>query len=235
VPTLRSYDAAYAYELAVIVEDGIRRMYVDGESVFYYLTAMNEAYPQPPMPAGVEEGILRGLYKVAPAPDARGPRVHLFGSGAILREALAAQAILAERDVAADVWSVTSYSELRRDALAAARYTMLHPREVPRIPYVRQVLEAEPWPIVAATDSMKIIADQIAPYVPAGLHALGTDGFGRSETRNDLRRFFEVDAEAIAVAALSALARRGEIDAERVAEAIATLGIDPEKPDPSRS
>ena len=192
-------------------------------------------YVQPPMPEGTEEGILRGLYKVRAAPDpGAGPRIHLFGSGAILREALRAQTLLAERGVAAEVWSVTSYTELRRDALAVTRYNVLHPLETPRLPYVTQALAPEPWPIVAATDYMKIVADQIAPFVPAGLHALGTDGFGRSETREALRRFFEVDAATIAVAALATLARRGEIDAGRVADGIATLGIDPEKPDPAR-
>ncbi|HYC24089.1 MAG TPA: pyruvate dehydrogenase (acetyl-transferring), homodimeric type [Candidatus Bathyarchaeia archaeon] len=236
VPTLRAYDPAYAYEIAVIVEDGIRRMYVDREDTFYYITVMNEAYAQPAMPEGVEEGILRGLYKLRSAPDpALGPRVHLFGSGAILREALRAQELLTERGVAAEVWSVTSYSALRRDALAAERWNMLHPLEPPRAPYIREVLQAEPWPIIAATDYMKLVADQIAPFVPDGLHALGTDGFGRSETREALRRFFEVDAECICVAALAELARRDEIDAARVQQAIDELGIDPDKLEPARS
>jgi len=274
VPTVRAYDPAYAYEIAVIVEDGIRRMYVEREDVFYYLTLMNEAYIQPAMPAGVEEGILRGLYKLRAAaslasrpataaassqqvgsaglrpaadrasrqagePAAGDPdtalRIHLFGSGAILNETLRAQELLAERGVAADVWSVTSYTELRRDALAAERWSMLHPLEPPRVPYVTRILAPEPWPVVAASDYMKIVAHQIAPFVPAGLRALGTDGFGRSEAREDLRRFFEVDAESIAVAALHELARRGEIAATAVRDAIVTLGIDPERADPSRS
>ncbi len=236
VPTIRAYDPAYAYELAVIVEDGIRRMYVERESCFYYLTVMNEAYPQPPMPACVEEGILRGLYKVRPAPDPTiGPRVHLFGSGAILREALAAQELLAARAVAADVWSVTSYTELRREALAAERRNLLHPTEPPEVPYVTRVLAAEPWPIVAATDYMKIVPDQIARFAPAGFHPLGTDGFGRSETREALRRFFEVDAASICVAALQMLALRREVAPARVAAAIRDLGIDPAKPDPAHS
>jgi pyruvate dehydrogenase E1 component len=235
VPTLRAYDPAYAYEIAVIVEDGIRRMYVDRESVFYYITAMNEPYPQPAMPAGVEDGIVRGLYKVRAAADPSiGPRIHLFGSGAILREALRAQALLVDAGVAADVWSVTSYTELRRDALAAERWTMLHPGEPARVPYVTQALASEPWPIVAASDYLKIVADQIARFVPAGLHALGTDGFGRSDTREALRRFFEVDAETIAVAALGELARRGALASARVADAIRAFGLDPETPDPAR-
>ncbi|GIW42501.1 MAG: hypothetical protein KatS3mg076_3078 [Candidatus Binatia bacterium] len=236
VPTVRAYDPAYAYEIAVIVEDGIRRMYRDQEDCFYYLTMMNEPWVHPPIPEGVEEGILRGMYKLRPAPEGvRGPRVHLFGSGAMLNEALRAQKLLAERGVAAEVWSVTSYTELRRDALAAVRWNMLHPTEKPRLPYVTRLLLDEPFPVVAATDYMKIVADQIAPFVPAGLHALGTDGFGRSETRETLRRFFEVDAECIAVAALYELAQREAVPVRVVEAAIRDFGIDPEKPDPARS
>ncbi|HUI25962.1 MAG TPA: pyruvate dehydrogenase (acetyl-transferring), homodimeric type [Candidatus Kryptonia bacterium] len=236
VPTIRAYDPAYAYELAVIVEDGIRRMYGEREDIFYYLTVMNEAYVQPPMPPGVESGILRGLYKLRAAPDPTiGPRLHLFGSGAILNEALRAQELLAERGVAADVWSVTSYSELRRDAIAAQRHNMLHPADSPRVPYISQVLADEPWPIVAATDYLKLVADQIAPFVPAGLHALGTDGFGRSETREALRRFFEVDAESICVAALYELAQRGGVGIDQVSAAIAAFDVDPNKADPASS
>ncbi len=236
VPTVRAYDPAYAYEIAVIVEDGIRRMYVDCEDCFYYVTVMNEAYEQPPMPEGVADGIIRGLYKVSTAPDPSiGPRVHLFGSGAILREALRAQALLAERAVAAEVWSVTSYTELRRDALAAARHNMLHPLDEARVPYITQVLGNEPWPVIAASDYMKIVADQIGPFVPAGMRALGTDGFGRSETREALRRFFEVDAESICVAALHELALRGQVNPNDVQAAIESLGVDPDKPDPMRS
>jgi pyruvate dehydrogenase E1 component len=236
VPTIHAYDPAYAYELAVIVEDGIRRMYAERESCFYYLTVMNEAYLQPSMPEGVEDGILRGLYKVRPASDPTiGPRAHLFGSGAILREALAAQELLAARGVAADVWSVTSYTELRRDALACERRNLLHPTDPAEVPYVTRALAAEPWPIVAASDYMKIVPEQIARFVPAGIHPLGTDGFGRSETREALRRFFEVDAASICVAALHVLAQRGEVDVARIADAIRDLGIDPAKPDPART
>ncbi len=236
VPVVRAYDPAYAYEIAVIVEDGIRRMYVHGEDIFYYLTVTNEPYLQEPMPEGVEEGILRGLYKVrtAPNPDAK-LHVHLFGSGSILREALRAQELLAARGVAAEVWSVTSYNELRRDAIAVERWNMLHPLETPRVPYVRQVLEPEPWPVIAASDYVKTLPLTLASYLPDGIHALGTDGFGRSETREALRRFFEVDAESICVAALHELARREEIDPARVQEAIVELGIDPDKPDPAES
>jgi pyruvate dehydrogenase E1 component len=234
VPTVRAYDPAFAYEIAVIVEDGLRRMYVEQEDCFYYLTVANEMYTHPAMPDGAREGILRGLYKLAPADaSVRGPRVHLFGSGAILREALRAQSLLAERGVAADVWSATSYATLRRDAVALQRWNRLHPLEPERVPFLSSVLAAEPYPIVAATDYMKIVADQIGPFVPAGLVALGTDGFGRSDLRPALRRFFEVDAECIAVAALHTLAARGELPRERVAEAIHALGIDPDKLDPA--
>jgi pyruvate dehydrogenase E1 component len=234
VPAVRAYDPAFSYEIAVIVQDGLRRMFSDGEDCFYYLTVENEMYPMPAMPSGVEEGIRRGLYKLAPAeapPD--WPCVHLFGSGAILREALRAQTLLAERKVAAHVWSATSYTELRRDALAVERWNRLHPDQPPRLSYVSEVLANEPWPIVAASDYMRAVPDQIARFVPVGLFPLGTDGFGRSDTREALRRFFEVDAEHITVAALHQLAQRGSIPAERARRAIEELDLDPDKPDPA--
>jgi pyruvate dehydrogenase E1 component len=234
VPTIRAYDPAYAYEIAVIVQDGLRRMYTEREDCFYYLTVENELYPMPPMPAGVADGIRRGLYKLSPAEaPADWPHVHLFGSGAILREALRAQQLLAERSVAAEVWSVTSYTELRRDALAAERWNMLHPAEPPHVPYITKVLADEPWPVIAASDYMKIVADQIARFVPAGFHALGTDGFGRSDARAPLRRFFEVDAESITIATLYQLSRRGVVSAQQAQAAIAELGVDPDKVDPA--
>jgi len=234
VPTVHAYDPAFAYEIAVIVQDGLRRMYTEGEACFYYLTVYNEMYPMPAMPAGAAEGIRRGLYKIAPAADAEGKaRIHLFGSGPILREALAAQKLLAERGVAADVWSVTSYSELRRDALACERWNLLHPGEPERVPYVTRMLADEPWPVIAASDYMKAVPDQVARFVPAGLYPLGTDGFGRSDTREALRRFFEVDAAAIAVAALHQLARRGAVPLDAVRTAIDELGVDAEQVDPA--
>jgi len=234
VPTVRAFDPAYAHEIAVIVEDGIRRMYVDGESVCYYLTVANEMYTHPAMPEGAREGILRGCYKLFPADEVPGwPRVHLFASGAIVREAQRAQDLLAQRRVSAHVWSVTSYTELRRDALAVQRWNMLHPLDEPRQSFLARTLAEEPFPIVAASDYMKIVADQIAPFTPAGLVALGTDGFGRSDERPALRRFFEIDAEAITVAALSVLAQRGEVEARDVAQAISELRIDAEKADPA--
>jgi pyruvate dehydrogenase E1 component len=234
VPTVRAYDPAYAYELAVIVADGIRRMYGAREHAFYYLTAMNEPYLQPAMPAGAEVGIVKGLYKLRPATDpSLGPRMHLFGSGAILREVLRAQTLLAAYGVAADVWSVTSWSELRRDALSCDRWNRLHPTEPPIVSWLTRMLADEPWPIVAASDYMKTVADQIAPFVPAGFRALGTDGFGRSESREALRRFFEVDAESICVAALAELVRQGRFEAGRLQDAIQSFGIETDGPDPT--
>ena len=231
VPTCASYDPAYAYEIAIIVQEGIRRMYQENESVFYYITIYNEFYPQPPMPEGCREGVLKGLYKYRAGNGTA--QAQLFGSGPILNETLRAQEILREKyGVETDVWSVTSYNELRRDALAAERWNRLHPAETPRTPYLNQVLDREPGPIVAASDYMKIVQDQIAPWLPGRLVTLGTDGFGRSESREHLRRFFEVNGEAIACATLSRLAREGRFDAHRAAAAHAELGIDTEGADP---
>jgi pyruvate dehydrogenase E1 component len=234
IPNLKSYDPAFAFELAVILQEGIRRMYQLGESIFYYITLGNEPYPMPAMPAGAREGILKGLYKLKPAEVTQDrPRVHLLGSGAILREALRAQRILADEfGVAADVWSATSYTELRREALAAGRWNFLHPTETPRVSYLRQLFEDEPWPVVAASDYVKTLPHMISPWLPQGLFALGTDGFGRSEARTELRRFFEVDAECIAAAALFQLFKSGKLKAQLVQDAIEKLGIDPEKIDP---
>jgi pyruvate dehydrogenase E1 component len=236
VPTVHAYDPAFAYELAVIVQDGLRRMYTEGEPCFYYLTVYNELYPMPAMPDGVDEGIRRGIYKLSAADaPAEWPRVHLFGSGAIVREGLEAQRLLADRSIAADVWSVTSYSELRRDALACERWNQLHPGEPNRVPYLTRMLADEPWPVIAASDYLKTVPDQVARFVPAGLTPLGTDGFGRSDTREALRRFFEVDAAAITVAALAQLAQRGTVGVDQVQRAIDELNIDPEQADPAVS
>ncbi len=236
VPTVRAYDPAFAYELATIVEDGLQRMYSNREDCFYYITVTNELYRHPPMPEGAREGILRGCYKLQAAdPVGDWPHVHLFASGAILREAWRAQDLLAERQVAAHVWSVTSWTELRRDALACRRWNMLHPLSPQRQSYLEQLLAEEPYPVVAVSDYMKVLGDALAPFVPNGLFALGTDGFGRSDERKALRRYFEVDAECIAVAALALLAERGALSPEAVAQAIEDFGIDPEKPDPSRN
>jgi len=230
IPTLLTYDAAFGYEIAVIIKDGLRRLYAEGEEYFYYLTLYNENYPMPAMPEGAEEGILKGLYKVKPATQGKKYKVHLFGSGPILREALRAQEILAEQfDIAADVWSATSYKLLRGDALRAQRWNMLHPTATPKRSYLEAVLANEEGVFVAVSDYMKMVADQIAPWVPGGLLTLGTDGFGRSDTRENLRRFFEVDAETTAVAALYALHQKEAFPAEVVQEAIRKLGVDPDK------
>jgi len=235
VPTCASYDPAYAYEMAVIIQDGIRRMYEEMEDRFYYITHYNEFYVQPPMPEGCREGILRGIYLFSPAQSGEAV-VQLFGSGPILNEALRAQEILRDRfNLAANVWSVTSYNELRREALAIERWNRLHPAEPPKRPYITQVLEGHAGPVIAATDYMKIVPDQLAPWLGGRLVSLGTDGFGRSDNRLHLRRFFEVNAESIAAAALAALAREGELSPARAAAAIAELGIDPEKVDPARA
>ena len=237
VPTCRSYDPAFAYEIAVIVQDGIRTMYENNEDHFYYLTVCNENYVQPPMPdaPNLTEGILRGIYLYKPS-DTGSAQVTLFGSGPILNEALQAQTLLAEKyGIGAHVWSVTSYTELRRDALNVDRWNRLHPAETPRKPYLLEALGVVDMPIIAATDYMKIVPDQISPWLPGRLTALGTDGFGRSENREHLRRFFEVDAASIAAAALSRLAQWGRFDANRATQAIAELGLNPEAVDPQRA
>ncbi|OPZ19750.1 MAG: Pyruvate dehydrogenase E1 component [candidate division BRC1 bacterium ADurb.BinA364] len=237
VPNCLAYDPAYAYETAVIVQDGIRRMYEAQEPVFYYLTLHNENYEMPAMPEGAREGIVRGMYRLR-SRQAESPlgRVQLLGSGAILREVLRAQDILAERyGVSSDAWSVTSYKELRREAMAAERWNRLHPGDAPRQSYLERIVRGAEGPFVAASDYMRLVAEQIAPWLPDRLVALGTDGFGRSDTRRALRRFFEVDAECVALAALRELAARGILDAATPAKAIAQLGIDPGKPDPAAS
>jgi pyruvate dehydrogenase E1 component len=233
VPTLATYDPAYTYEVAVIIADGLRRMYVENEDIFYYLTLYNENYAMPALPEGAEPGILKGLYKLKPGPEGMKLKAQIFGSGPILREALRAQDLLAERyGVSADVWSATSYKLLRNDALKARRWNMLHPAEAPKRSYLERTLANEKGVFVAVSDNMKLVPDQIAPWVPGGLTTLGTDGFGRSETRPKLRRFFEVDAELTVIATLSALAEKGLLDRETVARAIKELGVDPEKSHP---
>ena len=229
IATLATYDPAFTYELAVIIADGMRRMYVEGEDRFYYLTLYNENYPMPAMPEGAEPGILKGLYKFKTGPDKAKHKAQIFGSGPIIREALRAQELLAAYDVSADVWSATSYKLLRNDALRVSRWNMLHPTETPRKSYLEELLAKERGVFVAVSDNMKVVADQIAPWVPGGLTTLGTDGFGRSDTRQRLRRFFEVDAEMTVIATLAALANKGQIERSVVAKAIRDLGVDPEK------
>ena len=234
-PNLQAYDPCYAYEMAVIVLDGMRRMYYEEEDVFYYITLMNETYQMPILPLGTTEGICRGMYRLSQRDLGPGkPKVQLFGSGAILRESLRAQDILQEHfGVSSDVYSVTSYKALYQDARAAQRWNRLHPDETPRVPYVRQVLEGQAGPIVAASDYVSAVALSLAPWLPPEYTVLGTDGFGRSEARGELRRFFEVDAENIVLAALGALVGREEFPRSQVAAAIKKLGLDPDKPNPA--
>ncbi|KRT65141.1 MAG: 2-oxo-acid dehydrogenase E1 subunit, homodimeric type, pyruvate dehydrogenase E1 component [Candidatus Dadabacteria bacterium CSP1-2] len=234
VPNLKAYDPAFAYEVAVIIQDGIRRMYEEQQDIFYYLTVMNEPYVQPPMPDGVKEGILKGMYKFKASENKNTKlHAHLFGSGAILNETLKAQKLLGEKyDVAADVWSVTSYKELYRDGHEAERWNMLHPSEIPRVPYITQCLQDAPGVFIAASDFSKALPDSIYRWFPKPLVSLGTDGFGRSDSRRALRDFFEVDARFITLAALAALAREKEIKTDVVQHAIKDLEINPGKANP---
>ena len=231
-PACLAYDPAYAYEVATIVREGLRRMGEEEEDVFYYLTLYNENYPMAAMPEGIEEGILKGAYRFRTAPGERKHRVQLFGSGTILQQALRAQEVLQGFDVAADVWSATSYHQLRVEALEVERWNRLHPEAPRRTPYITQVLENSEGPVIAVSDSMKAVPDQIARWVPTRFLPLGTDGFGRSDTREALRRYFEIDAEHIAVATLAALAESGDIKPELVTEAITRFEIDPERISP---
>jgi pyruvate dehydrogenase E1 component len=233
IPNCVSYDPTYSYELAVIIQDGLRRMYLERENRFYYITTMNENYPHPEMPAGAEEGIIRGMYRLRRSPREEGPRVQLMGAGAILREVEAAAELLAsDYGVAADIWSVTSVNELARDGRACHRWNRLNPEQEPRVPYLTQLLEEADGPAVLATDYITPYGEQLRAYMPRPYTVLGTDGFGRSDTRAKLRQFFEVSREFIAFAALGALAAEGAIEPAKVAEARRDLGIDPDKIDP---
>jgi pyruvate dehydrogenase E1 component len=235
IPTLRAYDPAYAYEIAVILEEGIREMFVDGDERMYYLTVANENYVHPPMPegVGVREGIMRGMYRFRSMGDDGQPRVNLLGSGAIFNEVLKAQQILADSfGVASDAWSVTSWSELRRDAIEVDRWNVLHPASTERRPYLVECLGDQPNVVVAASDYVKALPDGIAKWTNTRFVSLGTDGFGRSDTREVLRDFFEVDARHVAFAALSALAREEQIPASIAISAARTLKIDTERRNP---
>ncbi len=235
VPNCRAYDPTYAYELAVIVHDGLRRMYADGEGVFYYISVMNENYAQPALPAGVESGIVSGGYRLRTGGKGK-VRSTMLGSGTILREVLAAAELLEKQfKIPVDVYSITSFSELRREALECERWNLLHPGEPPRVPYVQTLLAEQRSPVVAATDYMRTVPDQIRQWVPGAYVTLGTDGFGRSDARAPLRRHFEVDRNFIALAALKALADEDQIDRRTVVEALKQLGIDPAKPNPFNS
>jgi pyruvate dehydrogenase E1 component len=233
IPNCVSYDPAYAYELAVIVQDGLRRMFQEGENRFYYITTMNENYVQPDMPSGVEDGIIQGMYPLRRAPDGKGPRIQLMGSGTILLEVEAAAHIL-EKDyqVAADIWSLTSVNQLQREGKAALRWNMLHPEEEARVPYITAQLQGRAGPVVVATDYMKAYTDQLREFVPGRYVTLGTDGFGRSDTREKLRQFFEVSREYIVIAALTALAEEGQFERSQVSQAMRSLGISADKIDP---
>jgi pyruvate dehydrogenase E1 component len=228
IPNAVSYDPTYGYELAVIVREGLRRMIGEQEDVYYYLTLMNENYQHPAMPEGAEEGILRGIYKLREGKDAK---IQLLGSGVILREVIAGADLLRDDfGVEADVYSVTSFTELRRDGIAVERWNTLHPGDDERVPFVSTVLDDRP--AVAATDYMRTFADQIRPWVSGAYRVLGTDGFGRSDYRKTLRSFFEVDRHHVALAALTELAKTGAVPKDAPKKAIETYGIDTERPAP---
>ena len=234
IPNCVSYDPTFSYEVAVIIQDGLRRMMKDQEDVYYYITLMNENYPHPAMPAGAEDGIRRGMYLWRESTAKKtGTKVQLLGSGTILREVIAAADLL-EQDfgVAADIWSCPSFNELRRDGMAAERWNLLHPEQAPRKSYVEQCLAGRKGPVIASTDYMRAFAEQIRPYIPTRFVCLGTDGFGRSDYRKALRRFFEVDRHYVAVAALKALADDGALPIQKVTDAIAKYGIDVERAPP---
>jgi len=238
IPNCRAYDPTFAFEMAVIIRDGLQRMYVDQENCFYYITMLNENYRQPEMPKGAEEGIVKGMYLFRegkkPSGKKKAPRVQLMGSGAILREVIEAADLL-EQDfgVNADIWSVPSFTEVRRDGMSTERYNTLHPEEKkPRVPYLQECLKGREGPAIAATDYMRSFADQIRPWMDRTYRVLGTDGYGRSDTREKLRQFFEVDRYHVVVAALKALADDGAVPVAKVSEAIRKYGVDPERPDP---
>ena len=233
-PTVRSYDPAFAYETVVIIMEGLKRMYQDGEECIYYLMCENEPYDHPEMPEGCEEGIIKGMYRYRSREvENAKARVQLFGSGAILNGVLKAQEILAEQfSIASDVWSVTSYTQLRREAGDCDRWNMLHPTETPKKSYLEEVLEGAEGPFIAASDYVRALAEQLTPWIPGDYFVLGTDGMGRSDTRESLRRHFEVDSESITIATLSRLAKANVLEPKDVQDAISQLGYDAEKPNP---
>jgi pyruvate dehydrogenase E1 component len=236
IPNCISYDPTFSFEVAVIIQDGLHRMMQEQEDVFYYITLMNENYHHPAMPESAQDGIIKGMYLLQPAGEAvKGPRVQLLGSGTILREVMAAADLLAEYNIAADVWSCPSFTELRREGLEVERWNMLHPDQPPRKSYVEQCLIGREGPVIASTDYMKAFADGIRPYVPARYKVLGTDGFGRSDYRRKLRAFFEVNRHYVTLAALHALAQEGKVPAQLAADAIQKFGINPERPSPVKS
>ena len=234
IPNCVTYDPTYAYELAIIIQSGLEEMYVKKMAKYYYITVMNENYIQPEMPKGCEDGVIRGMYLLKKNSKKTSKKVvQLLGSGTILREVIAAAEILkADFGVESDIWSVTSFNELRKEGLATTRWNLLHPEDTPKVSYVNECLDKTVGPVIASTDYMKSYADQIRDYVPRRYAVLGTDGFGRSDTREKLREFFEVDRHFVALAALSALAEENIIETKIVSQAIERFGINPEKPDP---
>jgi pyruvate dehydrogenase E1 component len=233
VPNAQSYDVAYAYELAVVVQDGLRRMYEDQENIWYYITIQNESYAMPPMPEGAREGILKGIYKFSSAEKQLDKHVQLFGSGSILNEVRRAAEILRDKfGVSSDVWSVTSYKNLRVDALECERWNRFHPEAEPRVPYVTRVLEGVRGPFIAASDYLKLQAEEVARFIPGRFYPLGTEGFSMSDTREALRDHFEVNAEHVVLGALDALRLEGKLSGADLARAIKELGLNPEKRSP---
>ena len=233
IPNCVSYDPTFAYEVAVIVQDGLRRMYAEQEDVFYYITLMNENYEHPAMPTGAEASIVKGMYLLKEGQAGKGPRVQLLGSGTILREVIAAADMLKEYGVNADIWSCPSFTELRREAIETERWNLLHPQEPARQSYVETCLSGRRGPVIAASDYMRLFADQIRTWVPGRYRVLGTDGFGRSDYRKKLRTFFEVDRNWVTVAALKSLAEDGAVKPSVVSDAIKKFGLDPNKPNPA--
>ena len=233
IPNCISYDPTYSYELATIINSGMKRMFEDGENVFYYITTMNENYVHPDMPEGVEEGIVRGLYPLKHSTAKHKLRVQLMGSGTIMREVEAAAEILERQyKVAADIWSVTSINELARDGQRISRRNMMNPAAEPDVPYVTQCFAETEGPIIAATDYIRAHTNQLREFMPRSFTVLGTDGYGRSDTRAQLREFFEVDRRYIVLAAMTSLVEAGEVKREVIAKVMSDLGIDPSKPDP---
>jgi pyruvate dehydrogenase E1 component len=233
IPNCISYDPTFSYELAVILQEGLHRMYQEQEDVYYYITLLNENYAHPSMPEGVEQDILRGMYLLQKGSASNAPRAQLLGSGAILREVIVAADLLrTDWGVDSDVWSCPSFTELAREGHASTRWNMLHPEMSPRVSHVEKCLKDTRGPVVAATDYIRTFADQIRAFVPRRYVVLGTDGFGRSDTREKLRHFFEVDRYFITIATLKALADEGKIDRTIVSQALAKYGIDPSKPNP---
>ncbi len=230
IPNCISYDPTFAYELAVIIHDGLRRMFQEQEDVYYYITVMNENYQHPEMPKASESDILKGMYLFRAGGGGKGPRVQLLGSGTIFREVIAAADLLAaDWGVKADLWGCPSFTELAREGQLTERWNRLHPESEQKLSHVGRCLAGRQGPVIAATDYVRLFADQIRAYVPGEYHVLGTDGFGRSDTREKLRRFFEVDRQHVVVAALSALAGQGEIPRSKVAEAIKRYGLDADR------